>query len=346
MAAANSPLLTTNHQLPPEEVIFGRSRRMQELRLQIQKLANANLPVLIEGESGTGKDIIARLIHASSDNAGGPFIKVNCPAIPGTLIESELFGYERGSFTGAYGAKAGRVELADGGSLFLDEISELDFGLQSKLLQVLQDGQFCRIGGQVDTKIDVRVICATNRLLEQQVANGSFRQDLYYRINVLSLQIPPLRERVADIPMLMAFFRDIYADKYNSVRREFSPQMISAFQRYHWPGNIRELENSMRRFVIFGDKEMLIGEMKMPKSPEPLDMNFVYDGSMSLKVMSRKATRQLETRIILNALKTHRWNRKQAARALNISYRALLYKLKEAGAVERVVFPQMSPEGD
>ena len=348
MAAGISPLLSTNVQsspLPPDEVIFGSSRTMQALRSQVHKVANADVPVLIEGESGTGKDIVAQLIHRLSPVRSGPFVKVNCPAIPGTLVESELFGYERGAFTGAHGAKAGRVELANAGTLFLDEISELDLSLQSKLLQLLQDGQFCRIGGQADTKVEVRVICATNRSLEEEVANGTFRQDLLYRINVVSLEVPPLRERVSDIPILMAYFLDLYAKKYNCPAREFSPAMIAAFQRYRWPGNIRELENSIRRYVILGDKELLIGEMKAQK-PEPLDVDFVYDGSMSLKVMSRKAVRQFEDKIILNALKSHRWNRKQAARVLNISYRALLYKLKEAGVVERLELAEMSPEGD
>jgi two-component system response regulator AtoC len=344
MAAGFSPSFLTNFQpLPPEEVIFGCSKVMRELRAQVQKIANANVPVLIEGESGTGKDILARLIHRSSPLRSRPFVKVNCPAIPGTLIESELFGYERGAFTGAYSAKVGRVELAHNGSLFLDEISELDLGLQSKLLQLLQDGQFCRIGGQTDTKVEVRVICATNRSLEREVASGKFRQDLFYRINVLSLRVPPLRERVADIPVLMSYFLDLYSDKYNAPPREFSTEMLAAFQQYHWPGNVRELENFIRRFVILGDKEILMEEMKVPRA-ESFEMDFVYDGSMSLKVLSRKAVRQLETKIILNALKAHLWNRKKAAKALNISYRALLYKLKESGTVERVHRADVSAE--
>ena len=347
MAASIASALLSNFQsLPSEEIIFGSSRQMLELRSQIHKVANADVPVLIQGESGTGKDIMARLIHSLSPLKSGPFVKVNCPAIPGTLIESELLGYERGAFTGAYGTKPGRIELANSGSLFLDEISELDFPLQSKLLQLLQDGQFCRIGGQKDTKVEVRVICATNRSLEAEVEKGKFRQDLFYRINVVNLQVPPLRERSADIPALMKYFLDLYSDKYNCATRQLSPQMIATFQRYHWPGNIRELENSIRRFVILGDQEILFGEMKIQR-PDTLGDDFVYDGSMSLKLLSRQAVRQLESKIILNALKAHRWNRKQTARALNISYRALLYKLKEAGAVEALRFSEMpSLEGD
>ena len=172
---------------------------MQSLRDRMDKVASANVPVLIQGESGTGKDIIARMIHGLSPWRTGPFVKVNCPAIPGTLLESELFGYEKGAFTGAYGAKPGRVEMAHRGTLFLDEISELDLGLQSKLLQLLQDGQFCRIGAQEDKRVEVRVVCATNRVLENEIESGTFRQDLFYRINVVNLHMPPLRERSGNI---------------------------------------------------------------------------------------------------------------------------------------------------
>src|SRR3984885_10397237 len=202
-------------EMPPEAVVFGRTEIMQSLRERLLKLASANVPVLIEGESGTGKDIIARMIHAASPWKTGPWVKVNCPAIPGTLLESELFGYEKGAFTGAYGMKPGRVEMAHRGTLFLDEISELDMSLQSKLLQLLQDGQFCRIGAQEDKKVEVRVVCATNRKLEQEIENGTFRADLFYRINVVNLHLPPLRERASDIPDLVAYFLDYHNRKYN-----------------------------------------------------------------------------------------------------------------------------------
>src|SRR5690242_2100728 len=183
-----SSLVQSIGEIPPESILFGRSEAMQALRERLEKLASANVPVLIQGESGTGKDIIARMIHARSPWRSGPYVKVNCPAIPGTLLESELFGYEKGAFTGAYGTKPGRVEMAHRGTLFLDEISELDLGLQSKLLQLLQDGQFCRIGAQEDKKVEVRVVCATNRILEAEIESGTFRQDLFYRINVVNLQ--------------------------------------------------------------------------------------------------------------------------------------------------------------
>jgi two-component system, NtrC family, response regulator AtoC len=288
------------------------------------------LPVLIEGESGTGKDIIARMIHSRSLWSSGPWVKVNCPAIPGTLLESELFGYEKGAFTGAYGSKPGRVELANRGTLFLDEISELDYGLQSKLLQLLQDGQFCRIGAQEDKKVEVRVVCATNRILEREVEQGRFRQDLYYRINVVNIQMPSLRDRAADIPLLVEYFLDLYNEKYNARARALSPQLIAQLQRYHWPGNIRELENLMRRYAILGAEEAITSEL-VPRRQEMLDDDIPLDGPISLKKVTRQAVLDLERKIILKVLQANHWNRKRAARALNISYRALLYKIRDVG---------------
>src|SRR3989440_9320887 len=218
--------------IPPQEIVFGRTDAMRALRERLDKVACANVPVLIQGASGTGKDIVARMIHGLSPWKAGPLVKVNCPAIPGTLLESELFGYERGAFTGAYGTKPGRVEMAHRGTLFLDEISELDPSLQSKLLQLLQDGQFCRIGAQEDKKVEVRVVCATNRQLEQEIATGSFRQDLYYRINVVNLQMPALRERAADVPDLVAYFLEHYNRKYNCRAKALSNELMGMLQKY------------------------------------------------------------------------------------------------------------------
>src|ERR1700676_485759 len=220
-------------EMPPDAIVFGRTDAMQSVRDRLSKLAGANVPVLIQGESGTGKDIIARMIHANSPWRTGPWVKVNCPAIPGTLLESELFGYEKGAFTGAYGSKPGRVELAHRGTLFLDEISELDLGLQSKLLQLLQDGQFCRIGAQEDKKVEVRVVCATNRVLEVEIESGTFRQDLFYRINVVNLQLPPLRERRPDIEELVDYFLEYYNRKFNARANPLSPELMNAFKKYH-----------------------------------------------------------------------------------------------------------------
>src|SRR5262245_36644381 len=218
--------------IPPESVIFGNSAAMRQVQSKLEKVANANVAVLIGGESGTGKEIIAKLIHRNSPWNKGPFVKVSCPAIPGTLMESELFGYEKGAFTGAYGIKPGRVEMAHRGTLFLDEIGELELSLQAKLLQLLQDGQFCRIGAQEDKKVEVRIICATNRDMEQEIANGTFRQDLFYRINVVNIQVPPLRERSSDIPILVDYFLDIFSKQFNRPCKPLSEHMLQVLKRY------------------------------------------------------------------------------------------------------------------
>ena len=303
---------------------------MQALRARMDKVAAANVPVLIQGESGTGKDIIARLIHGLSPWKTGPYVKVNCPAIPGTLLESELFGYEKGAFTGAYGTKPGRVEMAHRGTLFLDEISELDLALQSKLLQLLQDGQFCRIGAQEDKKVEVRVVCATNRHLEAEIENGTFRQDLFYRINVVNLRLPPLRERRGDIEDLANYFLEYYNRKYNCRAKALSGELMAVLQKYHWPGNIRELENLIKRYVILGHEEVISSDL-VTREQEYFNPDINLDGPISLKKLTRQATRELERKVILKVLQAHHWNRKQAARALSISYRALLYKIRDAG---------------
>src|SRR6202047_2527268 len=325
-----SPLVQPLGEMPPEAVVFGGTDAMRALRERLAKIAGANVPVLIQGESGTGKDIIARMIPASSPWKTGPWVKVNCPAIPGTLLESELFGYEKGAFTGAYGTKPGRVEMAHRGTLFLDEISELDLALQSKLLQLLQDGQFCRIGAQEDKKVEVRVVCATNRVLEVEIESGTFRQDLFYRINVVNLQMPPLRERRGDIPDLVTYFLEYYNRKYNCRARSLSADLMASLQKYHWPGNIRELENLIKRYVILGNEEVISSDLVAHQQEYSIpDIN--YDGPIALKTITRQATRELERKVILKVLQAHHWNRKQAARALGISYRALLYKIRDAG---------------
>jgi len=310
--------------------VFGTTDSMKALRERMAKIAGANVPVLIHGESGTGKDIIARMVHTASPWKSGPWVKVNCPAIPGTLLESELFGYEKGAFTGAYGMKPGRVEMAHRGTLFLDEISELDMALQAKLLQLLQDGQFCRIGAQEDKKVEVRVVCATNRNLEEEIANGSFRADLYYRINVVNLHMPSLRERAADIPQLIHYFLEYYNRKFNSRAPALSAELMNVLKKYHWPGNVRELENLMKRYVILGNEEAISADLR-PREPDFFSADISVDGPISLKKITRQAVHELERKIILKVLQHHHWNRKSAARALNISYRALLYKIRDAG---------------
>jgi two-component system response regulator AtoC len=333
------PTLTTNPvssftqslgDIPPEQIVFGRSDVMRSVRDRLTKVAGANVPVLIQGESGTGKDIIARMVHGLSPWKTGPYVKVNCPAIPGTLLESELFGYEKGAFTGAYGSKPGRVELAHRGTLFLDEISELDAALQSKLLQLLQDGQFCRIGAQEDKKVEVRVVCATNRKLEEEIQNGTFREDLFYRINVVNISLPALRERRGDIPELANYFLEFYNRKYNCRAKALSPELMNVLEKYHWPGNIRELENLLKRYVILGNEEAITNDL-VAREPQYLNPEINFDGPISLKKITRQAVHELEKKVILKVLQNHHWNRKQAARTLGISYRALLYKIREAG---------------
>lgn len=314
----------------PEEIVFGQTAAMQGIRKVVERAASASVPVLITGESGTGKEIMAQEIHRRSPWDQGPFVKVSCPAIPGTLVESELFGYEKGSFTGAWNSKPGRVELAHRGTLFLDEIGEMAPGLQAKLLQLLQDGQFSRIGGQEDCQVDVRIICATNRRLEDEVDAGSFRQDLFYRINVVNIRLPSLQERPEDIPDLAHYFLDHYNQQHNRQTCPFSRQMLHLLCEYEWPGNIRELENQVRRYVILGSEEEVFNVL-VSKKRTPLPLQGHEQGTPPLKIYTKRVVEQLERELILKVLQQTHWNRKKAARVLQISYRALLYKIKRAG---------------
>src|SRR5450432_4254511 len=264
LAGSNNENAITVQQLPPEPVIFGQTPAMRDVRQKLERVAGANLSVLISGESGTGKDIIARLLHLYSPWANGPFVKVNCPAIPGTLLESELFGYEKGAFTGASGTKPGRVEMAHRGTLFLDEISELDPALQAKLLQLLQDGQFSRIGSQEDTKVEVRVVSATNRELHRQMEDGNFRNDLFYRIAAMTIHLPALRDRAVDIPLISEYLLEYYNDKLNGRAPMLRPALLSKMQRHSWPGNIRQLENLIKRYVVMGTEDVILSELLQP----------------------------------------------------------------------------------
>lgn len=316
--------------LPTSEMSFGRSAAMQTIRQKLCKVAPTDIPVLIQGENGTGKEVLARLTHANSSRRNGPFVKVNCAAIPGPLLESELFGYEKGAFTGAHASKPGRVEMANGGTLFLDGIGDLDLSLQAKLLQFLQDGQFCRIGDHEVRRVDARVICSTNQLLEQEVEAGRFRLDLFYRINVIHIKLPPLRERREDIPLLSNHFLSVYAARFQRDVVPLSPGLLMALQQKSWPGNIRELENCIARYVLLGPEEALGVELPGTWSsgisivPEP-------DGTSPLKRIADRAKRQIEHDLILKTLEANNWNRRRSAEALKISYRALLYKVRQAG---------------
>jgi len=316
--------------LPPTSLIFGRSASMQTARQKIEKVAQSGVPILIQGDNGTGKGLLASFIHNLSAKPDGAFVKVNCAAIPGALLESELFGYEKGAFTGAHAAKPGRVELADGGTLFLDGIDEIDMSLQAKLLQLLQDGQFSRIGGQEDRHVQLRVICATHRRLEQEIAHGRFRQDLFYRINVVSIDLPPLRSRPEDIPELVAYFLQVHKTRHNMQARPLSPAALHLLSKHSWPGNIRELENLIERYVILGSEDAISSELlnweHAHATPE-----IPVDGQIHLKEVTRQAVHDLERKIILSVLEANRWNRKRTASALKISYRALLYKIRRAG---------------
>jgi two-component system, NtrC family, response regulator AtoC len=329
-ATTTSGLLEPIPDLPPEDVIFGNSPGMGKLRQKLEKAAGANIAVLLKGQSGTGKEVFAKLIHSQSPWRNGPFVKVSCPAIPGTLIESELFGYEKGAFTGAYGVKPGRIELAHRGTLFLDEIGEMDPSLQAKLLQVLQDGEFNRIGAAGDRRIDVRFVCATNRSLESEMKSGNFRQDLFYRISVLTIQLPRLRDRREDIPILVDYFLRLHSRRLGRPAPPLSGRILADLMRYSWPGNIRELENLIKSYIVFGSEEDLRSMMR-DVHEDFCDPQIPPNGVVSLKKVVRVATKQLERTIILKALDIHLWNRRKAARALSISYAGLLCKMREAG---------------
>jgi two-component system response regulator AtoC len=315
---------------PPENLIFGRSVLMQTMRRKISKIASSSVPILIEGDSGTGKGLLARYIHDSSEARVTPFVKVNCAAIPGALLESELFGYEKGAFTGAQSAKPGRVESADGGTLFLDGINEIDMSLQGKLLQLLQDGQFSRIGGQEDRRVRLRVICATNRPLEYEIVQGRFRRDLFYRVNVVTIHLPSLSDRSEDIIDLAGYFLEVHMSRHNVRVKPLSDAALRMLQKHPWPGNIRELENLMERYVILGSEDAILSELltqgQTYEAPEVR-----LDGKIYLKKVTRQALHDLERKIILRVLEANQWNRKRTASALMISYRALLYKIRRAG---------------
>jgi len=329
--------------LPPAKLIFGHSATMQTARQKIEKVAQSGVPILIQGDNGTGKGLLASFIHSLSPNPGSPFMKVNCAAIPGALLESELFGYEKGAFTGAHASKPGRVELAAGGTLFLDGIDEIEMSLQAKLLQLLQDGQFCRIGGQEDRRVQVRVICATNRRLEQEIANGRFRQDLFYRINVVSIELPPLRSRLEDIPDLVAYFLQLHRTRHNMQARPLSPAALHLLLKHSWPGNIRELENLIERYVILGSEDAISSELLNWEHTHTAQ-EIPVEGQIHLKKVTRQAVHDLERKIILSVLEANRWNRKRTASALKISYRALLYKIRRAGLPRKRGMHHPTPE--
>jgi DNA-binding NtrC family response regulator len=337
-------------------MLFGTSPKMMDVKLTVEKVADTTATVLIRGESGVGKEVVARMIYAGSSRCDKPFVKVNCAAIPQELLESELFGYEPGAFTGANRQKEGKFEQANGGTIFLDEISEMHPSLQAKLLHVLQDHEFSRLGGKRDVQVDVRVLAATNKPLERAVEEGVFREDLFYRLNVVTVHIPPLRERREEIPVFLQFFLSRYSEHYGKNPPMFSDFAMARMMEYTWPGNIRELENLVKRYVIVGNEAQIIRELATHKpivssfsapadqSPAraatPPSLELVNPGSElempSLLEIGRRAAMQAEREVIERVLTQTRWNRRQAAKILKISYKALLNKLK---AMEEVGGP-------
>jgi two-component system response regulator AtoC len=308
------------------------SPQMLKIRQQVLQIAPVDVPVFISGESGVGKEVIARMVHLRSLRRVQPFVKVNCAALPGELLESELFGYEQGAFTGAVRAKPGKFEIANKGTIFLDEIAEMSPHLQAKLLHVLQDGQYSRLGARAVVNVDVRVLAATNVDVKEAMRSGRFREDLYYRLNVLSIHIPPLRERTSEIPLLFRHFLAKYSEKYSKPAPDPSKHLLEAALRYQWPGNLRELENFVKRYVILEDDEGSFRELlemtgqqqrTAPREEAPAPKE------QGLKALVRGLKDEAEMEAIADALEKTNWCRKDAAKMLGISYKALLYKMRQ-----------------
>ncbi|MBK7948599.1 MAG: sigma-54-dependent Fis family transcriptional regulator [Deltaproteobacteria bacterium] len=325
-------------------LLGGDNPRMREVREIIEQVADTDITVLIRGESGTGKEVVARALFQLGNRRNRPFVKVNCAALPSELLESELFGFEKGAFTGAQKRKLGKFEYANQGTIFLDEISEMAPGLQAKLLQVLQDGEFSRLGGEADVRVDARIIAATNRNLEEAVAKGEFREDLYYRLNVVTIQIPPLRERIDAVPLLVEHFLGMYNAQYHKSVEKLSTDTMRVLMNYHWPGNVRELENMIKRMVVLGSEQTVLQEIGQrglsaaaPRGTDDdvdlaaLGADIAAGRDLDLKAIAKRAAQIAEKKVIERVLAQTRWNRKEAAERLQISYKALLYKMKENG---------------
>lgn len=314
-----------------ENTSFVRStKRMREIEMQCTLVSRADIPVLILGESGTGKEVTAILIHKRSARSQRTFLKVNCAAMPVDLLESELFGYEQGAFTGAIKSKPGKFEICNGGTIFLDEIGEMPPSLQAKLLQVLQDGSFSRLGSRSTVKVDVRVIAATNIDIKAAIAQKTFREDLYYRLNGFTVKMPPLRDRTEEIPILSQHFVGKVARKYGCDPLQISPGLMSALMKYSWPGNLRELENTIKRYLVLRSEQAIIEDLSPAPAPEMLPAYSDEIGANgNLKSLVRNLKGNAEAVAIAQSLEGTGWNRKAAATDLQISYKALLYKIKQ-----------------
>jgi transcriptional regulator with PAS, ATPase and Fis domain len=319
-------------------IFFSNSSKMNKIKMIIDEIAKTDIIILIKGESGTGKELVAQNIHFNSNRRQKPFIKVNCAAIPKGLLESELFGFEKGAFTGAHLRKPGKFELANGGTIFLDEIGEIDISIQAKLLQVLQDGGFSRLGGEGDILVNTRVITTTKDHLEKAIVEGRFRADLFFRINVMTMTIPPLRDRREQILPLSQYFFNFYKMKYGREIPPLSSNTMDVFKEYHWPGNIRELENIIKRIVLFGQEEMVLHDLIHKRLEGEITLDPIAHFSSNppkgtdtfgLKELGRRAAEAAEKEVIKNVLQETHWNRKEAARLLCVSYKALLYKIQK-----------------
>ncbi len=322
-------------ELEDDMCFVSASPAMRKIRAQVEQVASVNVPVLLLGESGTGKEVVAKLIHKRSPRASRVFLKVNCAALPADLLESELFGYEVGAFTGATRPKPGKFELCDKGTILLDEIGELPGSLQAKLLHVLQDQEFSRLGSRSTIKVDVRILAATNVDIAKAIADRRFREDLFYRLNAFTLNLPPLRERREEIPLLLRQFMARYAGRYARTQLPLSPGLVDACMRYSWPGNLRELENFVKRYLVLGDESLVRSELesKAESSTAATDQAKAASGSPAggLKSLVRSVKDEAEMVAISKALEETKWNRKRAAERLNISYKALLYKIRQYG---------------
>jgi two-component system response regulator AtoC len=315
-----------------DELALWTSPKMCEVRELIAQSAPIDVTVLITGETGTGKELIARAVHYLSRRHAGPFVKVNCAAVARELLESELFGHERGAFTGAHQLKIGKFEDANRGTIFLDEIGDLHPALQGKLLHVLEDGEFSRVGGRSTVRVDVRVIAATNQDLERAVALGHFREDLFYRLNVLRVTVPPLRERVEEIPGLATYFVERYSKLFGRAPFALPVDTLERFMRHRFPGNVRELENTIKRMIVLGDPHLEKGPRLGVAGPDGSPAaKRSRTATARLKDISRTAAHAAERHAIIQALEQTQWNRLRAAELLGISYRSLLYKIKDAG---------------